>query len=110
MQNILSIPKRRFGVYVFHFKHIFVYVGKADQYGSGIRERLMKHYGESHNRELSLWIAALDGEIRFTLVLCDGPKVSDLERSLIHHLQPRTNIERYPSYTPNPTYWRQEHG
>lgn len=109
LQHILSVPKRILGVYVLYFKHTFIYVGKAAYYGSGMRERLTKHYGESHNEELSLWIAALDGKIRFTLIPCDGPQISDLEKSLIHYLQPKTNVERYPSYTPHPTQWRQAH-
>ena len=110
LQNILSIPASTCGVYVFHYKRAFVYVGKSQSAGQGIRERLTKHYNGSHSERLTTWIRALDGDVHFTYMRCEEAQTDDLERSLIHFLQPMVNVERYSDYQPKPTYWRERYG
>ena len=107
LQKILEIPKETIGVYIFHYNHVFVYVGQS----IGVQERLRQHYdNRSHNEELSLWVKALDGDVQFTYLRCEEIEIDDLEKSLILYLQPRTNKDRYIGYTPKPTNWRKAHG
>ena len=101
LQNILSIPTGRSGVYVLYYGAFFVYVGKA----GGVRNRLTQHYNGSHNRKLAIWISALDGNINFTYLACGEEYLDDMERSLIIYLQPVANIDRFVGYEPIPTEW-----
>ena len=106
LQNILAIPKKTIGVYIFYYNHDFVYVGQS----TGVQERLTQHYSGSHNQKLSLWVEALDGDIQFTYLRCEDTEIDDLEKSLILFLQPITNEDQYKDYTPKSTYWRKTHG
>ena len=110
LQNILSIPGSTCGVYIFHYDQVFVYVGKSQSADQGVRERLTQHYNGSHSERLSIWIRALDGDVHFTYMHCEEHQTDDLERSLIHYLQPIANVDRYPNYQPQPTYWRKTYG
>lgn len=110
LQNILSIPGNTRGVYVLHYVQTFVYVGKSQAADQGIRERLTQHYNDSHSERLSMWIRALDGDVQFTYLHCEEGQTDDLERSLIHYLQPMVNLDRYPNYKPKPTPWRKTYG
>ena len=104
LRNILSTAQNVLGVYIFHHNHNFIYVGQSIR----VKDRLVRHYNESHNEELAIWIKALDGNIKFTI--CYDTQIDDLERSLIFYLQPITNRERYLGYTPKHTKWRKTHG
>lgn len=106
MQNILSIPTGKSGVYVLYYESSFVYVGKAGD----IRNRLTQHYNGSHNPKLSIWISALDGSIKLTYLPCHEEDLDDLERSLIIYLQPAANVERFVGYEPLQTQWRNHDG
>lgn len=103
-QNIMSVPQVLVGVYVLYYGSIFIYVGKAAE--RPIQKRLEEHYNGSHNEKLAVWIRALDGDVMFNYVPCDRTKIDDLERSMIHHLQPTTNQHRYETYVPATTLWR----
>ena len=103
-QNIMSVPQTLVGVYVLYYKSLFIYVGKAAD--RPIRKRLEEHFNGSHNKKLAVWIKALDGNIMFHYVRCGKTKIDDLERSMIHHLQPTTNQHRYETYVPAATLWR----
>lgn len=107
LQNILSVPSNITGVYVLYHKRSFVYVGQSK---GRLKERMIKHYSESHNKKLAVWIEALDGDVEFTYITCQTTEVDDFEKSLICYLQPITNEERYISYTPKRTIWRKTHG
>ena len=109
LQNILSIRSDSIGVYIFYYNHHFIYVGQSGD-GQGIRNRLQTHFNGSHNEQLSAWIKALDGRIKFTHITCCDKEIDDLEKSLIIHLQPITNVARYSNYTPKPTNWRKTYG
>ena len=108
LQNILSVSRRKAGVYVFYHRNTFVYVGKS-QSTAGIQERLVAHYNESHSPELETWIAACNGDMKFTHIPCRDTDVDDLERSLIIYLQPVVNKLRYGGYTPKNAFWRKTH-
>ncbi len=108
LQNILDIPKKTIGVYIFYHNHDFVYVGKSTD--QGVQERLTQHYNGSHNAKLSLWVKALDGDVKFIYLRCEETEIDDLEKSLILFLQPITNEDRYQDYTPKSTNWRKTHG
>lgn len=103
-QNIMSVPQTLVGVYVLYYRSIFIYVGKAGD--RPIRKRLEEHYNGSHNEKLAVWIRALDGDILFHYVRCGRAEIDDLEKSMIHHLQPATNQHRYENYVPAATLWR----
>lgn len=107
-QNIMSVPRALVGVYVLYYRSIFIYVGKAA--ARPIQRRLEEHYNGSHNEKLAVWIRALDGDVMFNYESCDKAKIDDLERSMIHHLQPHTNQHRYETYVPAATLWRKAHG
>ena len=107
-QSIMSVPRTLIGVYVFYYGSIFIYVGKAAE--RPIQKRLEEHYNGSHNERLAVWIRALDGNVMFSYVSCEWARIDDLERSMIHHLQPTTNQHRYESYVPATTLWREAHG
>lgn len=93
-------------MYVLYYGAFFVYVGKA----TGIRNRLTQHYNGPHNRRLSIWISALDGDINFTYVTCNKEDLDDLEKSLIIYLQPVANIDRFVGYEPKQIEWRDNNG
>lgn len=107
-QNIMSVPQTLVGVYVLYYGSIFIYVGQAAM--RPIRRRLEEHYNGSHNEKLAVWIRALDGSIMFSYESCEKARIDDLERSMIHHLQPTTNEHRYDTYVPAATLWREAHG
>lgn len=104
----MSVPQTLVGVYVLHYRSFFIYVGKAAP--RPIRKRLEDHYNGSHNERLTVWIRALDGDIMFNYISCDGEMVDDLERSMIQYLQPETNQHRYETFVPAKTLWRKTHG
>ena len=107
--NVSALPTARGGVYLFSHKRTFVYIGKSAK-GLGVRERLLIHYGGTHNDGLDTWLRALDGDVSFSYVTCQDCELDDLERSLIIFLQPRTNQVLYRNYTPNRKTWRKYYG
>ena len=109
LQNVLSVPISRTGVYLLAFQRMFIYIGQG-VCPSGVRERLLTHYNGSHSTTLNLWTKALDGELRFGYISCKGCDVDDLERSLIVHFQPIANGLLYAGYEPTQRKWRKPHG
>lgn len=107
--NILAIPRKIGGVYIFFYNHNFVYVGQSKS-DEGLLKRLLNHYNGSQNQDLAVWIEAFDGDLRFTYISCCDNKIDDLERSLIHYLQPITNKIRYLNYRPLSIRWSKEYG
>ena len=102
---IQALPPDVVGVYILFYNLDFVYVGKSES-NQGVRQRLMNHFDGSSNKKLRIWLDALDGDIKFTYISCQADEVDDLERSLIHYLQPIANEVMYSSYRPKPTKWR----
>ena len=99
LQNIISLPKNRVGIYIIHYRSFFVYVGKSGA-GQGVRNRLKSHYDGTHSDLFKLWIHALDGNLMFTPIYCDEPQIGDLEKSAIRFLQPKANKQMYANYNP----------
>ena len=109
LHNVLTIPKDIGGVYIFLYKQNFVYVGQS-KLNQGLSKRLYHHYHNSHSEELTIWIKAFFGELRFSYISCSDSVVDDLERSLIRHLQPIVNKIKYPKYQPQLTQWTKAYG
>ena len=99
LQNVSRIAANQIGIYIFHHRRAFVYVGKSGE-GQGIRERLIKHYHQTHNESFRLWIDAIDGDLLFTHIFCQQDRLDDLEKSAIQFLQPITNVQMHGSYKP----------
>ena len=99
LMNVLSIPPNEAGIYIFHHRQHFIYVGKSGQ-GQGVQERLQGHYNSSHNEHLKQWIDAIDGRLMVTPIPCTENVLDDLEKSAIRHLQPIANERRYERYNP----------
>ena len=84
------------GVYAIWWKHRCLYVGKA--VNDTIYKRLASHLSGSHNRNLSLWIGAKNGDLKFSYAelnyFVDKVKIiSMVETQLIKVLEAELNIQ-----------------
>lgn len=96
LSNILSLPKKSCGVYIFSYGPNYIYVGQSR--GQGVQERLLNHHSHSHNEDFHQWIEALGGDLRFTYHFCEYEDVNYIERCLINKLSPLTNKIRYRNF------------
>ena len=88
------IPDDAYGIYGIWFRHLCVYVGKAEIQTIG--ERLEQHWKSSHNSKLQTWINAKGPELRVAYkIVPERSKIDTLERYYIRRFQPITNDIMY---------------
>ena len=93
--NIDQAPKEP-GIYVFSRQHKFIYVGQA----TNLRQRLSYHFNSTHNPELALYINKYKKLKFYYELVAKHSLLDDFERSLIQHLDPETNKDRFHDYRP----------
>jgi excinuclease UvrABC nuclease subunit len=84
--SIETVIPAESGIYMFWSKKFCLYVGKADN----LRERLISHWGKSHNPDLRLWIKAHGADLCITFKTIDE-NLQNAEQELIDRLSPHLN-------------------
>ena len=92
--TLVNIDKCKFrGIYAIWWQRRCLYVGESrDQ---TVYHRLYRHWSKCHNERLRLWIEVKRENLNFTTFVVterDFIFILQLEKFLIHSLQPETNI------------------
>ena len=75
------------GVYIFWFGKRVIYVGQA----INLKQRLLKHWGDSHNNELAFYLRHKAKNLKVTYVIIEGQELFSHEQCYIDKYNPECN-------------------